>query len=457
MRLTGVEIELATRGLWSNGVPEVISGIGTDSRHFQPGHAFLALRGSQFDGHRYAAKVVDRASALIGDTEGIQLWENLVIPQLQVEDTLVALGDIAHAWRQRLKQTTVIAVSGSYGKTSVRDLLQHCFGRLGKSVAGTRANLNNLIGVPTTLLTVPEDCDIAVIECGISEVGEMARLGRIVRPDIVVLTGVSAAHGEGLGGMNGIVREKGELLDHLAPNGWSVLGEGVQQRLALAGRRLPDETLSQDELHDTIVRWQLDGLQLHLIGNGEEASLELPLPARHWAANMALCASLLRHWFFRHDRIRLPLSRIAEVLQEWQSSAGRLHMMRGCGGSTILDDSYNANPASMQAAIDTLKSMDGNRIAILGDMAELGSEADALHAALDAADIDELILIGPHMQQLARRHPHAVWFATTDEAAAALKARQLNSQDRVLVKASRSMRLESIVALFTSGETSHAV
>jgi len=457
MRLTGVEIELATRGLWNKGVPEVIAGIGTDSRHFEQGHAFLALRGSQFDGHRYAAGLVGRAEALIGDAEGVQLWDNLTIPQLQVEDTLVALGDIAHAWRQHLKKTTVIAISGSYGKTSVRNLLQHCFALLGKSVAGTRANLNNLIGVPTTLLTVPEDCDIAVIECGISEVGEMARLGRIVRPDIAVLTGIAAAHGQGLGGMNGIVREKGEMLGHLAPNGWSVLGEGVQQKLAMTGLRLPDETLSQDELHDTIIRWQLDGLQLHLYGNGEEATLELPLPARHWAANMALCASLVCHWFLRHDHVRLPLSRIAEVLQEWQSSAGRLHMMPGTGGSTILDDSYNANPASMQAAIDTLKSMDGNRIAILGDMAELGDEASVLHAALDAADIDELILIGPHMQELARQHPHAVWFATTEDALTALKNRRLTSQDRVLVKASRSMRLESVVALFATGETSHAV
>lgn len=457
MRLSGLELELATGGVWSNGTPEMIGGIGTDSRHFTAGHAFLALRGPQFDGHRYATDVIGRAVALIGDAEGVQLWENLAVPQLQVTDTLAALGDIAHAWRQHLKETTVIAISGSYGKTSVRSLLQHCFGKLGKSVAGTRANLNNLIGVPATLLTIPQDCDVAIVECGISEIGEMSRLGRIVRPDIAVLTGLTTAHGQGLGGMDGIVREKAGLLAHLAPNGWCALGEGVQSKLTHAGLMLPDETLSQDDAHDSIVRWQLDGLQLNLIGDGEQASLELPLPARHWAANMALCASIVRHWFFRHDRIRLPLPRIAEVLQEWQADSGRLQLLAGQNGSTILDDSYNANPASMQAALDTLKSMDGNRIAILGDMAELGDEAAALHAALDADDIDELILIGPHMQHLARQHARAVWFESTDAAVKALQSRRLGSRDRVLIKASRSMRLENIVRLLATEEEGHAV
>lgn len=457
MRLTGLELELATSGTWSNGVPEVIHGIGTDSRHFQAGHAFLALRGPQFDGHRYAKDVIGRAVALIGDPAGAQLWDNLAVPQLQVADTLVAFGDIAHAWRRRLQHTSVIAISGSYGKTSLRSLLQHCFANLGQSVAATKANLNNLIGVPATLLSIPEESDIAVIECGISEPGEMERLGRIVRPDIAVLTGLAAAHGEGLGGMGGIVREKGVLLSHLAPNGWCALGEGVQSKLTHAGLQLPDETLSQDTSGAGIVRWQMDGLRLILYSGDERASLELPLPARHWAANMALAASIVRHWFLRHDQTALPLARIAEVLQEWQADSGRMEMMPGQNGSTILDDSYNANPASMQAALDTLKSMSGNRVAILGDMAELGESSSELHANLDVADIDELILIGPQMQNLARLHPHASHFDSTESAIEALRNRTWAARDRVLVKASRSMRLEDIVALLTSGENTHAV
>ena len=457
MRLSGLDLELATSGVWSNGVPDKVYGIGTDSRHFQAGHAFLALRGPQFDGHRYARDVVGQASALIGDPEGVQLWDNLAVPQLQVADTLIALGEIAHAWRTRLKQTTVIAISGSYGKTSLRSLLQHCFGKLGKSVAATRANLNNLIGVPATLLSIPEQSDIAVIECGISEPGEMARLGRIVRPDVAVLTGLAAAHGEGLGGMDGIVREKGALLTHLAPNGWCALGEGVRSKLSHAGQQLPDETLSQDAADSTIVRWQLDGLRLILTADDDQAALELPLPARHWAANMALAASIVRHWYLRHEKCAQPLAHIASILQEWQADAGRMRLMPGKNGSTVLDDSYNANPASMQAALDTLKSMDGNRIAVLGDMAELGDHAASLHEQLDPADIDELILIGPHMQSLARLHPHAAHFATTAEAAQALQKRTLSAQDRVLVKASRSMRLEEIVAMLITGEDGHAV
>lgn len=456
MRMTGIELQQATNGTWHGEPPAMISGIGTDSRDFTPGHAFLALRGPNFDGHRYADTIATQAAALIGDRHGISLWGGVERPVLEVSDTLQALGDIAAAWRTRLHDTSVIAVSGSYGKTTVRTMLAHCFGKMGKVVAATRANLNNLIGVPATLLSIPEVCDLAIIECGISERDEMDRLGRIVRPDVVVLTGLSAAHGEGLGGLAGIAAEKAALLRYLCDDGWAALGEGVRPTLLQYGQTIPASAFSQGDNDEHVVRWQLQGTQLTLTCGEERVLLTLPLPARHWAANMALCASVIRNWFRLHDEA-VTLAAIAGALADWQTPGGRMHQLSGRNDSLVLDDCYNANPASMQAALDTLAELDGRRIAILGDMAELGADAAAQHAAMDVDGIDELWLIGPNMQHLAQRHPAAHWFPTTSAAEAGLKGLSLTADDRILVKASRSMRLESIVRLLTAEENAHAV
>ncbi len=224
MRLSGIEIQQAVHGRWLGEVPDEINGLATDTRGFKSGQAFLALRGPNFDGHEFACSVADRAQALIGDAEGIRLWQNMETCKMEVSNTLQALGDIAHIWRMQLRQTIFIAISGSYGKTSLRSMLSHSFSSLGFNVAATRANLNNLVGVPQTLLGVTKDADIALIECGISEVGEMARLAAIVHPDIAILTGITNAHTEGLGGLSGVVHEKAILFEHLAEHGWCALG-----------------------------------------------------------------------------------------------------------------------------------------------------------------------------------------------------------------------------------------
>lgn len=458
MRLSAGEIEKATGGRWRDRVPDEISGVVTDTRGFRPGQTFLALRGPRFDGHQFAADVADRARALIGDHEGIRLWDDLDVCQLEVEDTLRALGDIAHAWRLQLQQTTVIAISGSYGKTSLRTLLEHGLSTLGFQVAATRANLNNLVGVPQTLLAILADADIALIECGISEPGEMSRLAGIVCPDVAVLTGFAAAHTEGLGGLAGVTREKAALLEHLAPHAWCALGEGVREQLQRQGIRLPDRTLAADA--PDAVSWQLDGSRLQLFHGRQSASVELALPARHWAANVALAAGMILRLLEQRGEKR-PLAEVAGILAAWQPPAGRMQLLRGKSGCTLIDDCYNANPASMQAALDTLAAMHGRRVAILGDMAELGEESESAHAGLRLDGIDRVYLIGPEMRALAAGNPEAVWYASTVEAVAQLAGSDFHEGDIVLVKGSRSMALESVVSLLrdrTEGaEVAHAL
>ncbi len=458
MRLSGSELEQATGGDWHKGMPDTITGISTDTRRFIDGHAFLALRGPSFDGHRFAGKVAAEAHALIGDHKGSKLWDHLDTPQLQVEDTLTALGDIANAWRNRLNRTTVIAITGSYGKTTVRSMLTHIFKALGTPTAATHANLNNLIGVPTTLLGVDETAEIALIECGISEKGEMERLSRIVQPDIAVITGITGAHGSGLGGLEGVVREKRKLMTHLLPQGWYAFGHGVSQ--LLNREEIPHRGIDMDSCGDEIVQWQLDGCALQLKSGNQAAEVLLPLPARHWAANMALAATIVLRYFHSQpdNRKTVTLQDIVKALSGWRAVSGRLATVAGVHGCTILDDSYNANPVSMQAALDTLNALPGRSIAIIGDMGELENPALS-HANIELSNIDSVILIGREMAALKAKQPNALWFATTDEAAAWIKGEidSFGPDDHLLVKASHYMGLDRIVRLLAGKEAAHAL
>lgn len=456
MRMSAIELQQATRGIWHNGMPADIAAIATDTRHFQQGAAFLALRGSRFDGHAFAEQAAEKAAALIGDAAGRKLWHQIDLPQLEVTDTQQAYGDIARAWRMQLSETTVIAISGSYGKTTLRSMLQHLFSELGLRTAATQANLNNLIGVPATLLAVPADAEIALIECGISEAGEMAALGHIVVPDIAVLTGIGAAHGAGLGGAEGVAREKGALLNHLQSKGWGVLGSGVQHRLLQAGITAPACTIDIDS-NPLAVQWQLDGRELHLACGDAEATLTLALPASHWGADMALAATVALH-YGRTSHHNFTLAQVARALAGWQPVSGRMQLRNGRDGACVLDDAYNANPSSMQAALDTLSALDGTHTAILGDMAELGADSSAAHAALRITAGTRLLLVGPEMRALLAAHPEAHWFADTETLLAWLQEQkvQFGPNETVLIKGSRSMALDRVVAQLAE-EVQHAL
>jgi len=461
MRLSGAEIQSATQGVWHGSVPDAITGVCTDSRSFQAGNVFLALRGPSFDGHAFAASVADRAVALVGDHAGINGWCALKNSKLEVEDTLCALGDIAHAWRNQLTDTCVIAITGSYGKTSLRSMLETGFAALGFKVSATRANLNNLIGVPATLLAVPAGADIAVIECGISERGEMARLAAMVQPDIAVLTGITAAHSEGLGGFSGVVREKALLLEHVNAGGWCALGKDVAALMQANHIALPQQiaeynVISVDAADAAVVVWRLNDCVLRLTYKGEQAETRLALPARHWAENYAFAASIMLRYLQQHSQT-YSLAAITAALSGWQPLPGRMQRIAARNGAIVLDDCYNANPVSMQAAIDTLRALPGQKIAILGDMAELGEASESTHAGLDIEGLDNVYLIGAQMQSLAAMHPEIRWFATTDNALAELQGVCLAAGDTVLIKASRSMRLEAVVALLRAGEVADAV
>ncbi len=447
--MTGTQMARATRGHWLGHPPARVCAICTDTRRIQPGDTFLALRGSRFDGHAYAAAAARAgAAALIGDQEGVRGWQGISLPQLEVEDSLTALGDIAAAWRQGFSGR-VVAITGSVGKTSLRSMLEYALPRLGLRVAATHANENNLIGVPATLLHARGDEDVILIECGISEPGEMHRLAAIVRPDIAVITAVTTAHTEGLGGLAGVLREKATLFSGLQSRGWGALGVGVQKNMVRYGLKPDCLLLDMDAPETGSVRWRLTGRRLRLLLADRQANIELALPAEHWGANMALAASIL----CRLAGASLPA--VAQALNGWQPLSGRMRMLPGTGGCRIIDDTYNANPASMQAALDTLQRLPGRHFAILGDMAELGEETARMHASINPGSLDGLILVGRHIRNLRTRYSEAACVEDADTAIPIARSWPLATGDHVLVKASRCMQLERVVQALT--DTNHAV
>jgi len=445
MRMSGLDLQTCTAGRWHGAPPVMLTGVPPDTRRLNPGDAFVALSGPNFDGHAFAAEAVQRgASALIGDSAGMRVWQGMHVPQLEVGDSLLAFGDIAGGWRKKLS-LPVVAITGSYGKTTLRSMLEHMLQHKGLRLTATRSNDNNLIGVPQTLLRVSTEDDAAIIECGISEPGEMQRLAGMVRPDVAVITGIAAAHAEGLGSLAGVAAEKALLLDAVAAGGCAVLGHGV--KALLGNRTLPDGVmlLDMDSDDDAVVRWEMNGCAVRLQRGTEQAALELALPARHWAADAALAASIV---------IRLGLATLcesADAMQNWQPVGGRLKSLKGTGGCTVLDDSYNANPVSMQAALDTLRSLSGRRIAVLGDMAELGRDSAALHAGLRVDGLDAVLLLGAQMRYLAASHAGARHMDDVGSVEKALRGMGLNENDTLLVKGSRCMRMERVIDALKEG------
>jgi len=442
MRMSGMELKRVTSGHWLGASADEIRGISTDSRTLDAGEAFLALVGPNFDGHDYQAQAIaSGASALIGAKGHIAQWDSSAVPILEVNDTLEALGAIASAWRSSFG-ANVLAITGSYGKTTVRSLIEHVLSKLGWRVAVTKNNNNNLIGVPQTLLAASGEEDLVIVECGISESGEMARLASITKPDIAVLTGLALSHTEQLEDISGVACEKSRLLH--AAGKWCALGAGVANQLDVLGLMPDVPSFSMDS--PDAVSWRLDNDLMHLTKGDAHAVCKLALPACHWAANMALTADVV----CRLDD-SLSLTEIAGALDGWHPPSGRFHPMNGPNGSHIYDDAYNANPASMAAALNTLRRLPGRRMAILGDMLELGAFSAQAHAELNLSEIDRLILVGPNMRQLARNHHDAVLVTDANQALQLVSGWELGAGDHLLIKASRGMRLDIIVRALTEG------
>lgn len=432
------------------------AGISIDSRNILPEQLFVAISGLQHDGHAYAGQAVERgASGLVlefGKAGSLDLksWDRNHVACIGVKDGVRALGDLAAFHRMRCS-ASIAAVTGSSGKTTTREIIAAILSRKFETLA-TRGNLNNAIGLPLTLLQLTAKHQWAVIEAGMNHPGELLRLGEICRPDIAVITNVGPAHLEGLGSVEGVMRAKMELLQTLGPRGVAVLNADNPYTVRMAGQ-IDCETVWFGFADFAQVRIghiaHEDGkLSFDLTLPGEAARVTLNAPGSFMAHNVAAAAAV-------GYRIGLSLSEIRQGLDIFSPAQGRMNIVHA-GGIHIMDDTYNANPASMTAALETLAALSGKgrSVFVAGDMLELGSEAENLHRQIGALaariGVSRLYAAGNFAGALADAaiqagmRKDAVFVGTRSEIAADLKDR-LQPDDWILVKGSRGMAMDQIV------------
>ncbi len=425
-----------------SGPAQDFTSVSTDSRTIQMGALYVALAGENFDGHRFVAQAVAAGARGVLVSQPVACVGG--ITALQVADTLTALQEMGHASRLAF-DGPVIAVTGSNGKTTTKEMiasvLREHYGA--DAVLATVGNLNNHIGVPLTLLARKSSHRVAVIEMGMNHFGEIALLTRLAEPTIAVITNAGPAHLEGVGSIEGVAEAKGEIFAGLRDNGVAVINTddafaAYWQVLARSHRRITFGFSAKASVSGEFTPPH----RVHVRVESARFSVAVPQKGVHNAANALAAAAV-------GSALLIPVATIQRGLESAGNVGGRLTTRAFVKGSTLIDDSYNANPASMRAAVEVLVSHATPRFLAIGDMGELGEASDAMHDAL-ATDLSKLPLdgvftLGPRMKRSAALlGSGAQSFDDVDSIASALFGR-LCPGATLLVKGSRSMAMERVI------------
>ena len=450
-----------------HGNPDaVITSIVTDSRKAGKGSLFAAIKGARVDGHRFIPAVAEQGAVCVLCEEK----PDTDIAYIKVESTLVALKGIAEYYRS-LFTIPFIGITGSVGKTSTKEFISAVLAQK-YNVHKTGGNFNNELGVPITLFGLEEEHEVAVIEMGISGFGEMTRLSKMVRPDICVITNIGYCHLENLGDRDGVLRAKTEMFQYLSADGTIILCHDDDKLRTVTdyhGIRPTFYGTGNDEYRaENITEKGLDGIGctlIHGLSRDESRSIPsipqspsgdsslyqrepeiridvtIPTMGRHNVLN-ALCAMAVG------TQLGLTPEEIKRGLESFENVGSRNHIIK-TDTLTIIDDCYNANPTSTKAGLDTLSKLGGRRVAILGDMKELGTDEIALHREVGAyakeVGIDMLVAVGPLSEATAEGYGKGAYYYATVERCIDRLKRYLRPGDTILVKASHSMRFERIV------------
>jgi len=428
------------------------SAIATDSRTLPVDSLFIALRGPNFDGHAFVAQAHEAGAVAVMVSQQCET----ALPQLLVDDTRLALGQIAAYYRQAF-DIPLVAITGSNGKTTVKEMVASILGQQGEVLA-TCGNLNNDIGMPLTLMRMNESHHAAVIEMGANHAGEIAYLSAIAQPTVALITNAGSAHLEGFGSVEGVAQAKGEIFsslgetgvavinadDHYAPlwlelaAGHRVVRFGIEQTADVGAGEIIVER-SEGRL---VSRFELKTL-------AGSATVRLPLPGRHNVMNgLAATAAALA--------AGASLDEVCRGLEALRGPAGRLQLKAAQSGAWLLDDSYNANPASLSAGIEVLAALEGERWLVLGDMAELGSDAAALHFDVGAQarrdGIDRLFTVGPLAESAVEGFGEGAYHFASQQALIETLQSELKADVTLLIKGSRTARMERVVEALAADE-----
>jgi UDP-N-acetylmuramoyl-tripeptide--D-alanyl-D-alanine ligase len=462
--LTVEEVLSATRGKLLQGKRDSsFKGISTDSRTVAEGELFIALKGPHFDGHHYALEALRKKAGgvlieneRVGDVRWNGFRSGAVIA---VDDTLAALGDMARDWRRKYN-IPLVALTGSNGKTTTKEMIAACLEKT-FPVLKTKGNLNNLVGVPLTLLTLTEKERVVVLEMGMNVPGEIRRLTEIAEPDVGLITNIQSVHLEGMGSLERLKEEKGELFRRMRRNGTLLVNQDDPRVVDLA-RDYPGQKItfgiehSSDAMAKEIRLHGAEGTSFTLILEGELMEVHLRVLGRHFVAN-ALSAMAVACLF------GVEVTRAREALENFQPFSMRMEVVHLNGGETLINDAYNANPYSMAVALDTLveaKGM-GRAIAVLGDMLELGGLTKEAHEQIgkrvSELSIDFLVAMGEEASvvvESAIRHGFPrenTRIVESHSEAVSLLRQTVQKGDWILVKGSRRMAMEEIVEGLAGG------
>ena len=422
------------------------AGVSTDSRAVGAGDLFVALQGERFDGHAYVAQALTAGAVAAVVARRV----DAPIPQVVVADTRLALGKLAAHWRSR-HPLPLVALTGSNGKTTVKEMLaailaSECADRT--KVLATEGNLNNDIGMPLTLLRLRASHRFAVIEMGMNHEGEIDYLTRLARPNVALVNNAQRAHVGILGSLQAIARAKGEIYAGLDRSGIAVVNEDDAHssywKTLNEGRRIV--TFGFAESAD--VRAIPGADQLRIVTPGDAFAMTLQVPGRHNVSN-ALAACAAAH------ALGIPGGSMQDGLAGFTGVPGRLARRKARGGGMLVDDSYNANPESMKAAIKVLASEPGRRVFAMGDMGELGDSSPELHAEVGEyarnAGIEALLALGEASREAARAFGAAGRHFTSVEAMIDAARAEDRAGTTILVKGSRFMQMERVADALAQG------
>ncbi|EAV1490105.1 UDP-N-acetylmuramoyl-tripeptide--D-alanyl-D-alanine ligase [Salmonella enterica] len=430
-------------GAEHRGADLTLDTVITDTRKVTPGCLFVALKGERFDAHDFADKAkANGAGALL-----VSRPLDIDLPQVIVKDTRQAFGQLA-AWVRMQVPARVVALTGSSGKTSVKEMTAAILSQCGNTLY-TAGNFNNDIGVPITLLRLNHDYDYAVIELGANHQGEIAWTVSLTRPEAALVNNLAAAHLEGFGSLAGVAKAKGEIYTGLPENGIAIMNADNNDWLnwqSIIGDRLVWRFSPNAANSD------FTAANIHVTSHGTEFTLQtpmgsidvlLPLPGRHNIANALAAAALSM-------AVGATLTAIKAGLAALKAVPGRLFPIQLSENQLVLDDAYNANVGSMTAAVQVLSEMPGYRVLVVGDMAELGAESEACHLqvgeAAKAAGIDRVLSTGKLSQAIS--HASGVGEHFADKAALIARLHALLQEQpmmTILVKGSRSASMEDVV------------
>lgn len=418
--------------------------VTTDTRKVSAGCLFIALKGERFDAHDLVGDAIAAGSAALLVSKHLPV----AVPQVVVTDTRIALGQLA-GWVRQQSTARVVALTGSSGKTSVKEMTAAILRQCGETLY-TAGNLNNDIGVPLTLLRLTAEHQYAVIELGANHQGEIAYTTEIARPETALVNNLAAAHLEGFGSLAGVAKAKGEIFQGLPLNGTAILNADSNDwphwQQTLHGKkvwRFSPQPQAESDFSATDIQITSTGTHFAMTTPAGTIPVQLPLPGRHNIANALAAAALALS-------VDAPLSAIQQGLATLTAVPGRLFPILLAQDKLLLDDSYNANVGSMTAAAQVLAEMPGYRVMVVGDMAELGDEAQECHRevgeAARLAGIDKVLSVGSLSKIISDASGTGEHFTDKAAVTARLKA-LLNEQPviTVLIKGSRSAAMEQVV------------